>query len=432
MRIARWHDAVDVAAIDLFRARSFAEGDPHGAWRTLRESWPVRWFDVDAERGFWALTGYDDVCRVLRDAAAFTSERGNMLTMLGRTDVAGGKMLAVTDPPRHTELKRQIHGYFTSAATERFEPAVRVLARRVLAAAATGDGLDFAAATAFYPVAFTALVMGIAPEDWDRLKRFSYVAIADEDPEIADSDDAHALAEAHSEIFDYFIGEVACGGTGREDVTGAVVRARLADRPLSDEEKIYNLYSLLLGATVTTSQAMNAGLLAFMEEADQFAIARESGSTVALVEEVLRWSSPANHFLRHATQDVRFGDVLIRAGDPVTVWLGSANRDDRVFADPFRFDVRREPNRHIAFGVGGHRCLGAPMARLALLVFFDEMLRHVRAIELTGPVEHLASNFIAGIKRLPVRLEMAPESRREFAGLVPLSGGSASSVGGWR
>ena len=125
--------------------------------------------------------------------------------------------------------------------------------------------------------------------------------------------------------------------------------------------------------------------------------------------------------MRHATRDVRIHDVLVAKGDPVTVWLGSANRDEKMFTDPFRFDVRRQPNRHIAFGVGAHRCLGAPMARLALHVFFDELLRHVRGIELAGPVEHLASNFIAGIKKLPVRLEMRPGSRQGFAALTPLT-----------
>ncbi len=422
MRLTAESTTVAPETIDLFDPGFYAVGDPHAAWRTLREHSPVHWQQVDSERGFWSLTRYDDVCRALREFRTFSSEHGNLLTVLGTRDLASGKMLAVTDPPRHTVIKRQVNSYFTAAAVQAFEPQLRDLARRVLAPAAGGEVFDLAAATAFYPIAFTALVMGIDREDWVRLKRFAYVAIADQDPEFTEGKDAaRALERAHAEIFAYFMGQIGRDNSARDDLTGAIARARDGDRPLGRDEQLYNLYSVLLGATVTTSQAANAAVLAFVDNPGQFELWRKTGCTDSLVEEVLRWSSPANHFLRHTTHDLEIGGVRIAAGDPVAVWLGSANRDETVFDRPYDFDVTRDPNRHIAFGVGAHRCIGAPMARLALRILFEEMREHVERFEPAGPVEHLASNFIAGIKRFPVRAVPKPGHEDALAGLEPLS-----------
>ncbi|MGW2636935.1 cytochrome P450 [Streptomyces sp. NPDC001348] len=423
MRLTTDHQPADLSSADLFDPGFFATGDPHGVWRTMREKAPVHWQQVDGGRGFWSLTRHRDVCRVLQDFRAFSSEHGNLLTVLGRRDQAGGKMLAVTDPPRHTAIKRQINAYFSTAAIQRFEPQVRDLARRVMAPAASGEAFDLAAATAFYPIAFTALLMGIDRSQWARLQRFAYVAIADQDPGVAgDEESARRLERAHAEIFAYFMGEAGRDGSEqREDLTGAVLRARVDDRPLSREERMYNLYSVLLGATVTTSHAANAGVLAFIDNPGEFRRWQEAGCTDTLVEEVLRWSSPANHFLRRALHDVEVEGIRISEGDSVVVWLGSANRDETVFPDPYRFDVRREPNRHVAFGTGAHRCIGAPMARLALKVFFDEVLRNVERFEAAGPVEHLASNFIAGIRRLPVRTVLKTDRARALGALSPLT-----------
>ncbi|MEI5102664.1 cytochrome P450 [Streptomyces sp. PmtG] len=426
MRLTTEHQPIDPAAVDLFSPAFYATGDPHGAWRALRAKAPVHWQQVDEERGFWSVTRYDDVCRVLRDFRDFSSEHGNLLTVLGTRDAAGGKMLAVTDPPRHTAIKRQINAYFSTAAIQRFEPQLRELARRCVAPAATGEPFDLAAATAFYPIAFTALLMGIDRAQWARLKRFAYVAIADQDPGVTAGEEgaeaARRLERAHAEIFAYFMGEIGRGDFAeRDDLTGAVVRAEVDQRPLSREERVYNLYSVLLGATVTTSHAANAGVLAFLDDPAQFTRWQLGGGTDALVEEVLRWSSPANHFLRHALRDTEIGGVPVREGEAVVVWLGSANRDESVFPDPYRFDVTRDPNKHIAFGVGAHRCIGAPMARLALKVFFDEVRASVERFEPAGPVEHLASNFIAGIRSLPVRTVLKPGRAEDLAGLAPLT-----------
>ncbi|MFE9637275.1 cytochrome P450 [Streptomyces sp. NPDC006463] len=420
MRMTTAGESVDLSAIDFFEPSLYATGHPHAAWRTLRADHPVYWQRRPDGTGFWVLTRYRDVCRVLRNFRDFSSESGNLLTTLGKKDLGSGKMLAVTDPPHHTAIKRQINTCFARSAVEALEPQIRVLARRVFAPGCDGDVFDLAAQTAFYPIAITALLMGIDPSDWGRLKRFAYVAIADQDPEVASGGQDRALEWSHSEIFAYFGGQFTKDLTQRRDLMGAIANARIGDRPLSREEKLFNAYSVLLGATVTSSHAANASFLALADNRKAETLWRRERCTDTFVEEVFRWSSPANHFMRHATKDIKIHDTLIRAGDPVTVWLGSANRDEAVFEDPYAFDVRRDPRLHIAFGVGAHRCIGAPLARLAMRIFAEETLRIVESFEIAGPVDHLASHFISGIKHLPVKIVPTRDARRELASLDPL------------
>ncbi|RAO12508.1 cytochrome P450 [Micromonospora noduli] len=421
MRLSSGAEHVDLTTVNLYDPSWYATGDPHSAWRQLRAEQPVYWQQLPDGRGFWVLTRHADVCRVLRSFRDFTSEDGNLLTTLGQRDIAGGKMLAVTDPPRHTAIKRQIIGCFTPATVAAMEPQIRLLARRMFVPGLDGQVFDLAAQTAVFPIAITALLMGIDPAHWHRLRTFAYVAIADQDPDVTSGRRDHALEWSHSEIFSYFAGELANKPAARADLIGAIANATVDGCPLSQQEMLFNSYSVLLGATVTTSHAANVAVLALAENPGADERWRATGCTDTLVEEVLRWSSPANHFLRHATRSIEIAGTTIRAGDPVTVWLGAANRDEEVFERPYDFDVNRDPRAHIAFGVGAHRCIGAPLARLALRVFAEETRDLVESFEIAGPVDHLASNFIAGIKRLPVRVRLKRNGATALAGLTPLN-----------
>ncbi|NYH77418.1 cytochrome P450 [Actinopolyspora biskrensis] len=320
-------------------------------------------------------------------------------------------MLAVTDPPLHGRLKAPLAPRLSKQAVRELEPALRELTRRVLAPGASPETWDFAAQAAFYPIGIAGLLLGIPERSWAGLTSATYAAVAESDPDYAQPGAARSavLSRAHSEIFLYFHTEVARPDRAEaDDLIGALLRAARDDAALTREEVILNAYSLLIGATVTTSHVASAGLLALLENPAEHARWLATGDTPALVEEILRWASPANHALRHTTKEVRMHGTIIGAGQPVSAWLGSANRDERVFPDPFRFSVDRRPNRHIAFGVGAHRCLGAHVARLALNVLFDEIGRNFERIELAGEPRHLQSTFIAGIKNLPVRTVPRP------------------------
>jgi cytochrome P450 len=420
MRLSATVTQVDVSDIRLYDPAWFVTNDPHAAWYTLRTNHPVFWQQMPDGTGFWAVTRHRDVCEVLSNSALFTSRHGNLLTNLNRGELASDKMLATTDPPLHTIIKRQLNNFFTRSAVQKLEADIRKIARRVIAAGIDGEVFDLASYTAMFPVAVTALLLGLDEKDWKRLKEFSYIAIADQDTDIASPGDDNILERAHAEIFAYFASRIATADRTDQGVISALLGAQTGDRRFGRAEVLFNCYSLLLGATVTTAHAANVAILSLAEYPDQDRIWRESGCTAPLVEEVLRWSSPANHFLRYATADTAIADFVIKAGQPVTVWLGSANRDEEVFKYPYRFDANRMPVQHIAFGVGSHRCIGAPLARLSLTVFLEEVRNLVESFNIGSPVTHLASNFIAGIKSLPASITLKSSAYREFSQVKPL------------
>ncbi len=421
----------DAHGPDLSDPRFFATTDPHPLWTRLRGQDPVhRQCPVGGAPPFWAVTRHADVSRVLARHDEFTTERGNILTTLGRDDIAGGKMLAVTDPPRHKRLKEPLAPHLARHAVRDLEPALREFSRRLLSAGARHRTWDFAAEAAHYPIAIAGLLLGISESAWERLKQATYAAVAESDPDYADplSPRSAVLGRAHSEIFLHFHTEVSRPGREQApDLIGALLRAAPDGVALSREEVILNAYSLLIGATVTTSHAASGGLLALLENPAEYTRWQRSGDTPALVEEILRWTSPANHALRHTTRPVRLGDTHLGAGEPVTAWLGSANRDEDVFPEAFRFSADRHPNRHIAFGAGAHRCIGTHVARLALTVLFEEIAGNFERLELAGEPRRLHSTFIAGIKHLPVRSVLTAEGHA-LRDLRPLGGATAGTT----
>lgn len=254
-------------------------------------------------------------------------------------------------------------------------------------------------------MAFTGAMMGLPERDWPYLTRLTTQAIAPDDVSFRAGSGDHGLAIAHHELFDYFADQ-AMIRTPRDDLIGYIATMPVGVRKMRIDEIIYNCYSLLLGANVTTPHAIAATVLAFIEYPDQYARINSGDDIVKVVEEGLRWSSPANHFMRYAVLDTELSGIPVKSGDALVAWLGSANRDERVFPDPYKFDVARSPNRHLAFGLGPHYCVGASLARVALRLFFEEFVKLADGFELAGHVEHLRSNFTAGIKRMPITVRL--------------------------
>jgi len=403
------HDDIDLDRVDLFDARLYSDGDPHAIWRALRRTSPVRWQSLEDGRGFWNVTRYDDVRRVLRDHAAFTSEGGNLLSMLGRPDPAAGAMVTSTDPPRHQVLREPLTRCITPQAIGRQERRIREGIRRFLAPLVSEDSWNVAAAATELPMAFTGALLGVPESDWPMLARWTMAAVAPEDPWYHDGNSRLVAAEAHYGLFEYFSEQVRHRGAAApsDDIIGGLMSAEVDGKGLTPDEIVYNCYSMTLGANGTAPHVIAATVQALAENPDEHRrLAEHPELLPSAVEEGFRWSSPANHFLRHAVTDVTLSGVRIAAGDPVVVWMGSANRDETVFADPYRFDVGRNPNRHIAFGVGPHYCVGAPLARSALTMLFAELIALVEVFEIVGPVQHLRTNVVAGIADLPVRARL--------------------------
>ncbi|MCJ1681151.1 cytochrome P450 [Streptomyces sp. APSN-46.1] len=405
---------VDLEKIDLFDPGLYADGDPHPIWKVMRERAPVHHQVLPDGRAFWSVTRYEDACRVLDDHEYFTSERGTLLLALDVGDPAGGKMMAATDPPRHAAMRDPLARALSPKGLAARQQQLRAAVHGMLAPALTQDRWDLATAAAEFPMAFTGAIMGIPERDWPRLTRCTTMAVAPDDTEFMEGDAATTLMSVHHELFGYFADEIReRAGDPPDDLIGFLMTMNAGGEQLDVQELVYNCYSLLLGANVTTPHVLTAMMLALIEDPDSLRRMAETPSLLSSgVEEGLRWSSPANHFMRYAVRDVTLSGQHIPAGSAVAVWLGSANRDEAVFDDPYRFDIARSGNRHLAFGYGNHYCVGASLARITLRMIVREMLDLFESIELDGPVEHLRSNFVAGIKHMPIRTRLRPGAER--------------------
>jgi cytochrome P450 len=397
---------LDLDRVDLFDLDLYTSGDPHPVWDAMRAKAPLHHQRLPDGREFWSVTRYDDVCRVLGDHRDFTSERGTVVTHLGQDDVAAGLLMTSTDPPRHTQVRRAIGARLTARAVASWEDRIRRAVVRFLEPALDGGSWDLAEQALRLPAMVTGPLLGIPERDWDELVQLTAMVTAPRDPHFRHGSEAATLAIAHHELVAYvtdWVGRRRSAGGEDGSLLDHLMSVRAGNAPLTDEEIAYDGYSLLLGANVTTPHTVSGTVLALAERPDQFAKAQADPSLVAnLVEEGLRWTSPACNFMRYATGETRIGGGTVPAGGAVVAWIGSANRDASHFTDPHRFDLTRRHNLHVAFGFGPHYCVGAPLARLTLRVFFEELLQRFGSIDLAGEVQHLRSYFIAGMTHLPV------------------------------
>ncbi|MFI5617187.1 cytochrome P450 [Streptomyces sp. NPDC051567] len=380
------------------------QGDgAHAIWRELRRHAPVSWQPV-RDTGYWSVVGHAEANQVLRDHDTFTSEQGTLLNLLGKGDPAGGRQMAVTDPPKHTHMRSPLQQALSIKTVDNDREEIRRVVRGLLEPLADGGPFDFAVAMSALPMAGIGTMMALPQEDWPRLVRLTHACVAADDPEFQLAAGPRAtLVTAHRELFAYFQDIVTARRRAPgDDLISVLLTMELDGRRLSPGEIVSNCYSLLLGATVTTAQPPSAAMaeLAGTAVLDDWAAHPEL--LTSGVEESLRWASPTQHFMRHTTREVEIRGVRVPAGDAVVVWLGSANRDESVFTDPDTFDIRRKPNRHIAFGVGAHYCIGHTVARVTLRVLFEELLGRFTGFELAGTPRRIRSNIIAGFTHLPV------------------------------
>lgn len=398
-------EPVDLATVDLVDSAVHAKGDPHAIWHAMREHEPVHWQQVDQQRGYWSATTYEDVARVLRDHSVFTSEHGTLLNLLGKKDPASGKQLPATDPPRHTKMRSPVQRALNSRILERHRALIRAEIKYLFGDIVDGEPFDFAELTGKLPMAVTGTLMGLDRADWPQLTHLTSQAIAPDDPEYVLPEGGSAtLRRAHRELFATFEESLnRRRGEGGGDLIDVLRTMDFEDgRKLRAGEIVSNCYSLLLGANVTTPHVPNSAIIELMADGKYADWAGHPELLVSGINEALRWSSPASHFMRHAKRDIRLSGTTIREGEPVVAWLGSANRDRNVFPDPYTFDIRRNPTKHLAFGVGPHFCVGHAVARITLQEFFEELFIQFEGFTPAGEPEHLHSNFIAGLKHLPL------------------------------
>ncbi len=386
--------------IDLTDPDLYSDGDPYAVWKWLRRNSPVHWHPPAALPGFWVLTKYDDVRAVYRDPATFSSAGGILLRPESYgDDPGGGRTLALTDPPRHRQLRALVDSWFSPRSIRLLEEEMRVVARDIVTQAIERESCDFVTEIAArIPLFVICKMMGVPKEDWERLFALTNEAFG--------AGDALERRLAHFDILQYFERLVAIRGKApADDLVSVLATAEIDGRKLSLDEMILNCDNLLVGGTENTRIAASGGMLAFIQFPDQWQMLADDPSLLpAAVDEVLRWTSTATHILRTTTQPVTIRGQRIEAGERVTLWNPSANRDEDIFDDPDRFLVDRKPNRHLALGGGEHVCLGGPLGRLELQLLYDELLRNTSRIELDGMPVKLSSIVVNGLEHLPLKL----------------------------
>jgi cytochrome P450 len=309
------------------------------------------------------------------------------------------------DPPAHTVLRTEAMRSFSHAVVRAEVPAMRRRVGALVDRLADGEP-DFALPARLLPMVVSGTVMGIPEEHWEPLAYWSAAGLAPDDPTYDTGAGTTAtLHRAHHEIFARFSAIIReKRARPRRDLISALVGLRPQGRPLEDGDILLNCYSFMAGANSTTPHVAAHTLAALIDRPGLWAaVAADPELVPALVEEGVRWTSTPHHLVRRATRDTVLGGVPIAAGDWVCAWLPSANRDERVFADPYTFDITRSPNQHIGFGAGPHYCIGAPMSRMALRLLFIDLLARFTGIEPVGEPQHLHSNWINGLVSMPVR-----------------------------
>ena len=406
-------DDVDITSHD-----AYTSGVPHATFTRLRESDPVHWTEEADGSGFWSILRYQDCLDVSRDVETFTSTKGIRLEEMTEEETQARRTLMEYDPPEHTRYRRLVSKGFTRRTVESYEESIRQLAIEVIERALERDEFDFVHQIAEeLPMRMLGRLLGTSDEDGRRLVAWGDALLGNTDPEftdypvdLTDTEQFRMVpfrSPASIQIFQYAQEQAASRrACPSEDIISQLLEPTTDGSPLTDLE-FNNFFTLLVGAgNDTTRYTMTHGMWNLMQHPDLWkAWQADFGLTASAVEEVLRTSSVTMHFRRTASRDVEMGGKQIRAGDKVVIWFNSANHDDAGFPNPWRFDLAREKNDHMAFGRNGpHLCLGAWLARMEVRLVFEELMKRVDHFEPTGEPEYLRSNFIAGIKHLPVRV----------------------------
>ncbi|HKP58692.1 MAG TPA: cytochrome P450 [Polyangiales bacterium] len=392
--------------MDVYDLDTYQRAIPHEVFGRLRKESPVYFNAEPKGPGFWAITKYADVVMISKDPKTFSSARGGTnLTDLPPEELSVVQMMMVNmDPPKHNRFRNLVSKGFTPRMIAQLEPLIRAAAKRTVDAVAKQGECDFVRSIAGeLPLVIIADLLGIPQSDRDKVFDWSNRLIGFDDPEFQTSFEDGKIAAA--ELWMYANGLAAQRRAKPElDLTSVLVHAEIDGEKLSEPEFDGFFLMLAVAGNETTRNAISGGTLALMQHPEQRQRLIDDPSLIpSAIEEILRWVTPVIHFRRTLTRDFELRGQKMREGDKVAIFYPSANHDEEVFTDPHEFDVGRTPNEHLSFGVGQHFCLGASLARLELRIIFEELLKRLPDLELAGEARRLRSNFINGIKTMPVR-----------------------------
>ena len=407
MTVTEGLDGIDLSA------STWGRGVPHDQFDRLRREAPVYFHPEKDGPGFWAVTKHADVRAVSHDSATFSSELGGTFIPDQDEMVLASLRLTILnmDPPKHHRYRRLVSRGFTPRRIAKLVEDIERRAEVVVDQVCERGECEFVEEVAAQvPVQMICEMIGLEREQWPRMFEVSNLLIGSrDDPDYADVDPMEAAGEVYA-----LCDAVAADRrkNPRDDLMTALVQAEVDGERLDDTELNMFFVTLVVAGNETTRNLLNHSLLALIDHPDQAQRLRDDPSLWGTgVEEMLRWGSSIHNFRRTATRDTEIRGVPIAEGDKVVVYYAAANRDEDVFPDPHRFDVGRTPNDHVTFGGGGvHYCLGASLARAEIAATMRQVVQRLGDIELAAPPRRLQSDFVNGVKTMPIRFTPSPRS----------------------
>ncbi len=401
-------DTVDIIGPDHYQQNGY----PHAEWALLRREAPLYWFDRTDDDPFWAVTKHEDIVLLSRQPKKFLlNPRLAVFPDFQPVEADDAHHLLTMDPPQHGAYRRLVSSAFTPRAIRARAPEIERIAVELLDAIQDRSECDFVReVSAILPLAAIADILGLPRSDWEMMFRWTNEIVGSNDPEytrqgMTPEDTSEA---ARVELFSYFMEVVEeRRRSPKEDIISVIGNSKLDGGELPVRELLSYFFLLVVAGNETTRNATSGGLLALIENPDQFARLKADPSLIpTAVEEIVRWTTPVIQFCRTATEDCELRGQKIREGEAFCLFYASANRDEDIYEDPFAFRVDRHPNPHLGFGIGEHFCLGANLARLELQLMFKHIAARMQHVELAGEVERLRSSFLGGVKHMPIRYDM--------------------------
>ena len=397
---------LDFGDIDLTDSKYFIDGVPHNWFAFLRKNAPVWWQEEADGPGFWAVTTHADCTAVNRDYEHFSSHRkATFIWDLPDDDLARQQLVMLNmDPPLHTRYRRLVNKGFTPRMVNQLHDRIHAATDGIIDAVIEKGSADFVTEIAAeLPLIVIAELLGVPDEDRHRMFDWSNRMIGSQDPEYQTAGEVAQIASM--ELYAYASELFAVKRADpRDDLMSVLTEVEMEGEKLSDFELELFFLLLTVAGNETTRNLISGAMAAFFENPDQWDLLRNDRSLLpCAVEEMLRYVTPVMNFRRQTTSAFELGGQHIEEDSKVVFFHISGNRDEAVFDDPQKFDITRNPNPHLAFGAGGpHFCLGANLARMEIRVMFEHLLDRMPDIQLDGEVQRLQSQFISGVKHIPV------------------------------
>lgn len=405
---------------DLSSHDSFLNGPPHNTFSRLRREDPMAWTEYPQGQGFWSVTRHADILELNGKPDLLSSARGIRMEDQTYEEYLARRTFQETDAPEHMKTRVKVAKAFSKPVIAQFEGIIRDLCGPILDAALEKGTFDATKEIARQlPMRMLGRIVGLPDEDLPWLVEKGDALIANTDPDFTrhvldkmTTDEFRMMpfnSPAGAELFVYARDLMRRKAEAGD--TSGVLQLILQPGPdgsVLPEHEFRNFFCLLVAAgNDTTRYSIAAGIQALCHQPELLGRIQSGEVTETMADEIIRWASPTTYFRRTVTRDFEYHGRQVKAGDKVIYWFASGNRDDSAFAEPFRLDLGRNPNRHVSFGQGGpHVCLGMWLARLEVRVLFEELAKRIRAIEPAGQQKFLRSNFIGGIKELPVRVTL--------------------------